>query len=133
MKREIKTHQVNGLNEQLRILVLDDPGSGNACHRYQIAPVEKMSERDPVKASQLARAHCDVNFQNGPINENGVNGISNEALLAIVRDRLEGFQSGEFACLENEMALRHVNQAMDVLHSRTKERLERGVEGTHTV
>lgn len=36
MTREVTTHRVNGLNEALRIEVLDGPGKGNACHRYLI-------------------------------------------------------------------------------------------------
>lgn len=130
MKRELTTHKVNGLNEALQIQVLDDPGQGNACHKYLIVP--------PIPADQLpdtlvCYGGYPINFQNGPIKEVGVNGISNEALLAIVRDRLEGFQSGPYACVANAIALAAVTKAMESLHSRTKERVERGVEGTHTI
>jgi hypothetical protein len=121
MKRELTTHKVNGLNEALQIQVLDDPGQGNACHVYEIL---ENTESGP---------YCRIEFQNGPIKEVGVNGISNEALLAIVRDRLEGFQSGPYACVANAIALAAVIKAMESLHSRTKERVERGVEGTHTI
>jgi hypothetical protein len=129
-KRELTTHKVNGLNESLQIQVLDDPGQGNACHQYLIVP--------PIPADQLpdtlvCYGGYPINFQNGPIKEFGVNGISNEALLAIVRDRLEGFQSGPYACEANKIALESIMGAMDVLHARTKERVERGVEGTNVV
>ena len=117
--REITTHKVNGLNEALTINVIDDPGQGNACHVYDILGC------NPNNVT--------IRFQNGPIKEAGVNGISKEALLAIVRDRLEGFQSGPYACKTNAHALVCVIGAMTALHSRTKERTERGVEGTHTV
>jgi hypothetical protein len=62
--------------------------------------------------------------------EAGVNGISNEVLLTIVEDRLKGFQSGPYACRENALALTHVQDAMHWLHHRTRERVQRGVEGT---
>lgn len=75
-------------------------------------------------------ACCDINFQNGPIAESGVNGISNEALLAIVEDRLIGFQSGEYACRENAIALTKLQEAMMWLQKRTRDRVARGVEGT---
>jgi len=52
-----------------------------------------------------------------------VNGISNEALLAIVEDRLKGFQSGQYACRENALALTKLQEAMMWLHSRTRERI----------
>jgi hypothetical protein len=126
MKREIKTHEVNGLNACLRITVLDEQGHGNACHKYEIgwgsAP-DDISQANP----------CYIKFQDGPINEVGVNGISHEALLAIVQDRLEGFQSGPYSCESNWLALEAIKEAIDALQTRTKERTDRGVEGTHEV
>ena len=126
MFREITTHKVEHpddppqkippLNDQLRIRVMDEPGHGGACHHYRI--------------QYLDRWTWDTHFQEGLIGEAGVNGVSNEALLAIVRDRLEGFQSGEYACEENALALEHITLAMKWLWSRTLKRLERGVEGT---
>ena len=77
--------------------------------------------------------HQDITFQEGPIAEYGVNGISNEALLAIIEDRLAGFQAGPFACRENALALTKIQEAMHWLHHRTRERVTRGVEGTHSV
>jgi hypothetical protein len=73
---------------------------------------------------------CQIDFQNGPIKEAGVNGISNEALLAIVEDRLACFQSGEYACRENAIALTKIQEAMMWLQKRTRDRVSRGVEGT---
>lgn len=123
--RKIETHKVNGLKEALTIEVYDEPGQGNACHEYGIV--------GPRNESETTFPFCGIRFQNGPIQEVGVNGISNEALLAVVRDRLEGFQSGPYACWTNEQALKHVVSAMESLHLRTRERVSRGVEGTHKV
>lgn len=130
--RKIETHKVNGLNEELEVQVLDRPGQGNACHAYRICvPMLDPAESHPAENSRRARTYCDIKFQNGPIKEFGVNGISNEALLAVVRDRLEGFQAGAFACETNQQALDSVVAAMGALHSRTIERSSRGVEGTN--
>jgi hypothetical protein len=63
----------------------------------------------------------------------GVNGITNEVLLAIVADRLRGFQSSPYACQENAEALECTEAALRRLHDRTRAREARGVEGTHTV
>ena len=130
MVREITTHKVNGLNEALKIEVLDEPGSGGACHDYLI--VLPIPDED-LPNTLVDRGGFPIRFQNGPIGEAGVNGISNEALLAIVRDRLECFQNGPFACETNHAALDLVCAAMGALHSRTMERMQRGVEGTHQV
>ena len=118
MPRELFSHKVNGLNESLRIDVSDEPGAGNACHVYDITNCG-------------SGVHCHIEFQNGPIGESGVNGVSNEALLAVVEDRLTGFQSGQYACHENQMALNHLQEAMMWLQKRTLDRVRRGVEGTN--
>lgn len=120
--REITTHRVNGCNESLRIMVLDEPGSGGANHKYGIDLLGGESCSGPV-----------LNFQNGPIAEVGTNGVTHEALLAIVIDRLQAFQKGPFACRENALALTNLEQAVHWLNHRTQFRMARGVEGTHTV
>ena len=123
--RELTSHKVSSLNEALKIEVLDEPGQGNACHLYGITSTEPRSADCPPAVT------LPVRFQNGPIQEAGVNGISNEALLAIVEDRLLGFQSGQFACRENAVALTKIQEAMMWLQKRTLDRLRRGVEGTN--
>lgn len=127
--RTLVSHKVNGLNEALDIFVLDEPGQGNACHDYSIRnnqePVVGMVDTPPVPVNQM----CRVKFQNGPVLEFGVNGVSNEGLLAIVEDRLLGFQSGQFACRENAIALTKIQEAMMWLQKRTLDRMRRGVEG----
>ena len=54
-----------------------------------------------------------------------------EALLAIVIDRLRSFQAGPFKCVENELALEKCEDALWQLQERTRARIARGVEGTH--
>lgn len=121
--RKLTSHKLNGLNDALEIEVLDEPGQGNACHLYRIAV---------PNGTEMSRAVCcDIEFQNGPIQEFGLNGISNEALLAVVEDRLLGFQNGPFACRENAVALTKIQEAMMWLQKRTRDRLARGVEGTN--
>lgn len=124
--REITTHKVNGLNDAIQIIAMDEPGSGGAHHDYRIEPI--MDEHP-----QGAINPCHIKFQNGPIKETGVNGLSNEALLAVVVDRLQCFQAGPFKCRENALALTKLEEAMHWLHHRAREREQRGVEGTHKV
>lgn len=122
--RELTSHRVNGLNESINIIVMDEPGQGNACHHYRIEPIT-------YEHPQGAINPCEIKFQNGPILEAGVNGLSNEALLAVVEDRLVGFQSGPFACRENAVALTKLQESMMWLQKRTRDRVARGVEGTN--
>lgn len=103
----------------LTVEVLDTPGHGGACHEYAVMAGDKEVGR--------------ISFQNGPISENGNNGVTNEAILTIVAHRLRGFQSGPYVTDENRSALEYLNKAMDELFSRTKKRVERGVEGTRVL
>lgn len=118
--RELTSHKVNGLNEALRIEVIDEPGQGNACHGYRVTPTSGNAKGVLIE------------FQNGPLQETvHPNGLSNEVLLAIVEDRLLGFQSGEFACRENALALTKLQEALMWLNKRTRDRVARCVEGTN--
>ena len=118
MARELTDHKVEGqAMEPLRVHVMDEPGEGGACHNYMVS-------------WNGGSECCLINFQNGPIKERGVNGISHESLLAILIDRLNGFQGGEHACEENRIALGHMEKALYALKQRTAGRIGRGVEGT---
>lgn len=120
--RELTSHKVNPLNDKLTIEVMDKPGAGGAHHDYIISLRPAGPDLLPV--------YYTIRFQNGPINEAGINGISQEALLAIVIDRLQCFQKGPYACRENALALTKIEEAMLWLHKRTLDRMQRGVEGT---
>jgi hypothetical protein len=115
--REITEHKVNAANDQIEVKVTDAPGAGGANHRYKCT----------LPDGQV----FDINFQNGPIAEAGVNGLTQEVLIAICIDRLRSFQAGAFSCRENALALTKLEEAQHWLHSRTRARMARGVEGTH--
>ncbi len=120
--RTLTDHRVNECNEAIDINVMDEPGAGGACHDYVVVTNPKGPNTDTMR----------LTFQNGPIKEVGTNGLTHEVLLAIVVDRLRSFQSGPYACRENALALTKIEEAVHWLHSRTRARVARGVEGTHT-
>lgn len=123
--RHITTHDIEGLNGHVNVNVMDEPGPGGAPHHYRVEPI---AQDHPQGAINTA----DIRFQKGGIADSGVNGVSNEALLAVVIDRLQCFQKGPFACRENALALTKLEEGMHWLHHRTRERLARGVEGRVT-
>jgi len=132
--RTLTDHIVPGdsSNHQLEIQVTDEPGAGGANHRYEITGFDTKTNPS-AKSSDLDSANFPyllILFQNDPIKEASVNGITQEALLAIVIDRLRSFQSGPYACQENADALICCESALLQLQERTKKRLARGVEGT---
>lgn len=126
--RELLSHRPNTPTQQLSIFVNDEPGAGGANHRYFINGYDCTT--NPSGDPRVLH-DTPIVFQNGPLKEAGPNGVTNEALLAIVEDRLAAFQAGRFACEENEYALRNVRGAIEALASRTNRRVEQGVEGTH--
>lgn len=120
--RELTEHKINPVNDKIGIKVVDEPGQGNANHHYAIEmPVNV--DNPPV----------DILFQNGPVNEVGINGLTQEALMIICIDRLRSFQKGPYACRENGMALTHLEESLHWLHSRTVKRMTQGKEGTHII
>jgi hypothetical protein len=127
--RTLIDHKIEGIDNMLNIIVKDEPGQGGACHEYIVTFQTPPDENELVTGGQLAS----INFQNGPVKEFGVNGITQECLIAICMDRLRGFQSGPFASRDNALALDHLEQALIALQARTRDRLERGVEGTNVV
>lgn len=102
------------------VFALDERGSGNAHHVYLIV------------ANDSDRTLEQIEFQKGPRKmDDSVNGVIDSDLLEIVRDRLQGFQSGEFATRENALALTHIEEALMWMNRRVEERIERNVLGTY--
>lgn len=116
MNRVLNTIQKREkLNE---VFAVDEPGVGNANHKYEVS-----ANGDTL---------CKIEFQNGPRRDaNSVHGVLDTDLLEIVRDRLKGFQSGEFSCRENACALTHIEEALMWMNRRVEDRIERNVLGTN--
>lgn len=119
MSVQITTHEVPGAVSGLSIQAFGSPSSAGAHNTYDIQWVSK-SGYECIN---------EIDFQNGPIPENGNNGVTIEALLAVCEHRLAGFQNGPYPCTENEIALGHIGRALDALKRRTADRVARNVEG----
>ena len=117
-----------GRPRRTTVLVMDAPGDGGANHEYAV--ISKANLRHMAGLAE-GRQLAMISFQNGPIPENGVNGVTQEDLLSIVIHRLRGFAAGPFATRENACALRKTEEALHWLEARTQDREQRGVEGTH--
>lgn len=111
--REITTHKAHEQDRQPILTALGHPTIAGAEQNYELC----YSDADGLDVL------VPINFVSLELP-----GVTNEALLAIVKDRLEGFQAGKFPCQENEDALAGVNHALRFLHKRTMDRIERGVE-----
>lgn len=110
-------------NEHTEIYATDETVF-NANHEYIVVAAPAESEE-----IGLDNPYAKVKFQKGPIKENGVNGCHNEDLIAIVLDRLECLNQGDFRCRENFIAITKLEEALMWLNKRTLDRRSRGVEG----
>ena len=71
-----------------------------------------------------------LQFQQGPrLDPNSIPGVTEAALLAVVADRVRGFQSGPFSCRENALVLTKTEEAIHWTRHRAEERKRRGVLG----
>lgn len=118
--REIKFEKFGSLHAAMTIEA-GDPGPGGASVFY------RLRFNDPHGGGYV---HT-IEFQNGnPAQQ--ITGISNEAIVAVLIDRMHGFQNGPGKCRENAIALTHFEVGLLWLQKRTREREARGVEGTPT-
>jgi len=76
-----------------------------------------------------------ISWQNGPMgrgeDRKAPNGAFVEDVIGACVDRIEYYQSSQFACDENQDAITHLQAALNSLRCRTEGRERRGVEGTH--
>lgn len=112
--RQLNVHKENPVNELVTVTVIDSPEGAPTTYQVTVP----------------AGPNTTLNFQNGLVSEVGVNGVTNEALLAIVLDRLQAFQKGSFACRENALAITKIEEALMWLLWRTSRRIAAGTEGT---
>lgn len=108
-------------NAPTNVAALDerDPNAGNASHTYGI---QYGGPKDVAK----------VQFQHGARGlPDSTAGVFDDDLLAIVQDRMEGFQTGPFACPENQACLDAIKAAREALGVRVARRIAQGVLGAN--
>lgn len=77
---------------------------------------------------QAGTKSTELSFQRGGVANNGINGITNEALLAILIHRM-GVLNSLFHSRENDRVIENLQDALAFLEVRTVRRIARGVEG----
>jgi len=108
----IESHKVEGYPSP-DIETMGMPGSAGAHYGYCLSWPRKMLGEETEQSTVALR------FQHGdPRGTDGINGLSETALVAIVMHRLNGFQSRKFKCKENEEALEKLASALYWLRCR---------------
>lgn len=134
--RKITTHQVNDCNRAIGLEACTYDLSAGAPTVYALqwrntsGGLEALAiEFHTGLITDVTRVHI-ADRAKPPESWIGVNGLTNEVLLAILIDRLSAFQAGPLACDKTADALHYLELAQEAMHARTKERQARGVEGT---
>lgn len=110
-------HDGHGLNESI-FIVADEPDQGGASHRYELA----------INGELVAK----ISFQKGPRNVDGSTpGVTEAAIVAVLIDRLRGFQAGPYSCRENAIQLTKLEEVLHWTKARADARAKRGVLGTN--
>jgi len=72
-----------------------------------------------------------VDFQEGPVNAAGRNGLRDEELLFMIKTRLQyAMMVPGYDTIENKIAYESISKAIEALSERTKDRQRRGVESS---
>lgn len=105
---------VNGLN----VVYVKDEVKFNGHHEYEVC------------RKDTGEILLKVQYQEGArLDPNSIPGILD--LMYMIRDRIQTFQKGEFACRENALVLTKIEEAIMWAEKRVKDREERGVLGTY--
>ncbi|CAM3001593.1 ABC transporter ATPase [Hathewaya histolytica] len=124
MKKLITIQKREKLND---VYAVDNAGPGGAYHRYIICEHDETCWCD---GSNNIGVLEDIYFQKGPRKEkDSQHGVIDSDLLEIVNDRLRAFQDGPYKCVENENALKAINEALYWMNKRVEDRIERNVLG----
>ena len=121
--RPLFDHKNNKFNREcVEVETMDTRASDGAHHEYVIRVNPENSVGTPVMV-------CGLQFQNGGLKEVGANGITDQALIAVVLDRMRSFNDGQFRCRENSMIITKLEEAMLWMEKRSNDRARRNVEG----
>lgn len=131
--REITRHKTDKLNREHIAIFAEQPEEK-----------DKAPAKYHVRLKGLDGQYADfakIVFQSKPLQEvvpGGVldhpaSGLTIEVLIAVCIDRLQAFQSAPLQCRQNAIAITKLEEALLWLGDRSRERTERGVEGTYKV
>lgn len=119
--RELDDHKTSKLNrENIVVKTADFRAVDNAHHKYTV---------ECKDADGATVECCEINFQNGGLKDVGPNGITEQALMAIILDRYRSFNAGPYSCRENAMVITKLEEVLMWSEKRANDRAKRGVEG----
>lgn len=110
--RQLENFSTDPRFKDLEVAATDQTTKGQANREYEIRWKNKN------QPNQTTLNHAQIKFQTGNPTKVGVNGITDEALIAISIDRMRSFQTGPNANRETGVALTQLEEALTSLKSR---------------
>lgn len=111
-------------------------GKGDAMLQ-QIKEHHENDEQGNPAGGTTTGTGIEIHWQNGPLGRETErqepNGAFVEGVIQSALGRLYYYQSSQFKCRENALAITKLEEALHWLNHRTRNREQRQVEGTHAV
>lgn len=132
--REVERITAGKIDEAIKIEASTDPNPATGAHAKYDFWVKAYGQWQKHQGSSVKFHEAPVRAGHvpppeGEAGEEGPNGVTHEALLEVVLDRLRAFQKGKCSCRENALAITHLETALLFLQQRTRDRVRRGIEG----
>ncbi len=115
--RHLSSHTAHG-SSALRITADEAPFRGMPAHRYDVEGFDTANNRAVRSGGFVPRfRQLSIIFatEESAANDIGPDGVTMEALLAILGDHLQGLQSGPTASQGKQLALEYIEAARDIL------------------
>ena len=100
-------------------------------HGETVTCVNRIDDEGRPTGGTVSTEGLSIYWQNGPVQDGKRNGAFVEDALIGVVERLKFYQSTQFSCRENAIALTKIQEALHWLDHRTADRRKRGVEGKY--
>jgi hypothetical protein len=104
-------------------------------NNQEIVAVNYTDENGNPAGGSVTGRGIRIVWQEGPLGRGEErqepNGAFVETVIRGAKQRLEYYQDSKFNCMENQIAIEHLTDALAILAERTAKREEKGVEGTH--
>jgi len=97
-------------------VIVAGKGKSGTFYQYIVKWIHQDKEEPLLKTGHQVT----LTFQRGDPLEHGINGLTNEVLIAIIIHRLEGYQSGYFKCQDNDSAIEALQSALYHLLTRAQ-------------
>lgn len=123
--RELTEHQINDCNRHIKIIATDY-GDGEFCKQvgYQIIVPDKSRNLAYDESKENKPDSFDIFFQNGSTANYGYNGLTLEALCAIMIDRFKYYQTTEYKTDDNQKCIEKLEEIIQLQKDRGEDYTE---------